>query len=584
MTIKCPVENMVDSYKMGMNQLHSHNMFEDSPTEVLMSYSNFTPRKNAYFTFSEHSDGKLVNFGQRHTMQYVHDMYETFFNTSVDVVEERLVVLLEAHYGGSARNEHGKFLSDVLKLHVLGYLPIEFRCPDEGLRYPIGLPMFTIKNTVDGFGWLVNNLETLVSTLSWPMINTATGVDQFYQQAKYYGEQSTPKEVLDAWLPISNHLFEYRGMFGPEHAARSAACHAIPFIGSDTVPVIPFLQQYYGYNPKEDAPVCVSIRATEHADITRLLSEFRHRGITQDTECEVIKRLAETTTGMFGYVADSENYYRTISEYALRNKEVILSRKDGENGLPAKWVWRPDSARLSPLEVICGLRVATTEYTTDGSTLDETIHLAISDGCWEKPDVYKIDGKFYEVGVVYDSDATVEGHNGYIEIDPLEVKGSLQILWDVFGGNVVNTPAGDMKLINSKVGLLYGEAISQSLQKDIYERMIELGFSVSNLVIGKGSYSNLAGNTRDSFYMSFKQTFSLAKIDGEVVNLEQQKIPLGDASKKSARGLLMVDNDFNLHQGVDEETEKEGMLTILYKDGAFHKEQTICDIKSNYFK
>ena len=576
MTIKCPVEIMVDSYKMGMNQLHNHTMFEDSPTAVLMSYSNFTPRKNAYFTFSEHSDGRLINFGQRHTMQYVHDMYEIFFNTPVEVVRGRLVILLEAHYGGDAYKDHGKFIYDVLNLHQLSFLPIEFRCPDEGIRYPIGLPMFTLKNTVDGFGWLVNNLETLVSTLSWPMINTATSVDQFYQQAKYYGEQSTPKEVLDAWLPISNHLFEYRGMFGPEHAARSAACHAIPFIGSDTVPVIPFLQQYYGYKPKEDAPVCVSIRATEHADITRLLSEFRYRGITEDTECEVIKRLAENTTGMFGYVADSENYYRTISEYALRNKDVILSRKDGDNGLPAKWVWRPDSARLSPLEVICGLRIGNTypdlkeELYLPDTEYGEVVYDRKTELFYEVEDISMVNSFKAEYKLTV--------------VDSLEVKGSLQILWEVFGGDVVDTLEGKMKLINSKVGLLYGEAISQALQKSIYERMIELGFSVSNLVIGKGSYSNLAGNTRDNFYMSFKQTFSLARIDGEIVNLEQQKIPLGDISKKSAKGLLMVDEAFNLHQGVDEETEKQGILTILYKNGTFHKSQTIFDIKENYFK
>tara|TARA_R110000851_G_scaffold193236_1_gene343990 strand:+ start:51 stop:1781 length:1731 start_codon:yes stop_codon:yes gene_type:complete len=576
MTIKCPVEIMVDSYKMGMNQLHNHTMFEDSPTAVLMSYSNFTPRKNAYFTFSEHSDGRLINFGQRHTMQYVHDMYEIFFNTPVEVVRGRLVILLEAHYGGDAYKDHGKFIYDVLNLHQLSFLPIEFRCPDEGIRYPIGLPMFTLKNTVDGFGWLVNNLETLVSTLSWPMINTATSVDQFYQQAKYYGEQSTPKEVLDAWLPISNHLFEYRGMFGPEHAARSAACHAIPFIGSDTVPVIPFLQQYYGYKPKEDAPVCVSIRATEHADITRLLSEFRYRGITEDTECEVIKRLAENTTGMFGYVADSEHYYRAISEYALRNKDVILSRKDGDNGLPAKWVWRPDSARLSPLEVICGLRIGNTypdlkeELYLPDTEYGEVVYDRKTELFYEVEDISMVNSFKAEYKLTV--------------VDSLEVKGSLQILWEVFGGDVVDTLEGKMKLINSKVGLLYGEAISQALQKSIYERMIELGFSVSNLVIGKGSYSNLAGNTRDNFYMSFKQTFSLARIDGEIVNLEQQKIPLGDISKKSAKGLLMVDEAFNLHQGVDEETEKQGILTILYKNGTFHKSQTIFDIKENYFK
>lgn len=574
MSIECPVEMMVDSYKMGMNKLHSHNMFEDSPTEVLMSYSNFTPRKNAYFTFSEFSDGKLVNFGQKQAMQYVHDKYQEFFDTELSVMETRLVEMLECHYGGDAYQDHSKFIDDVKGLHKLGYLPLEFRSIDEGVRYPIGLPLFTLKNTVEGYGWLVNNLETLLSTLVWPMINTATSVDQFYQQAKYYGGLSTPKEVLDLWLPVSNHLFEARGMFGPEHMTRSAACHAIPFIGSDTVSSIPFLKQYYGYNAKEDNPVCISIRATEHADITRLISEFRHRGITEHTEREVIKRLAESTTGMFSYVADSEDYYRTISEYAEYNKETILNRKEGSNGLPAKWVWRPDSARLSPLEVICGYKV-TEEF--------ENITDAYSETGYGEVFYETSSGKYFE-----SKDTSTENsyHQEmvYTEIDPLEVKGSLQILWNVFGGEEVETPVGKMKLLNPKVGLIFGEAISQDLQKRIYQRMIEQGFSVSNLIIGKGSYANLEGNTRDRFYISFKQTFSLAKIDGEIVNLEQQKNPLGDSSKKSAKGLLMVDKDFNLHQGVDEETEKTGILTVLYKDGVFEKEQTIWDIKDNYFK
>lgn len=574
MSIECPVEMMVDSYKMGMNKLHSHNMFEDSPTEVLMSYSNFTPRKNAYFTFSEFSDGKLVNFGQKQAMQYVHDKYQEFFDTELSVMESRLVEMLECHYGGDAYQDHSKFIDDVKGLHKLGYLPLEFRSIDEGVRYPIGLPLFTLKNTVEGYGWLVNNLETLLSTLVWPMINTATSVDQFYQQAKHYGELSTPKEVLDLWLPVSNHLFEARGMFGPEHMTRSAACHAIPFIGSDTVSSIPFLKQYYGYNPKEDSPVCISIRATEHADITRLISEFRHRGITEHTEREVIKRLAESTTGMFSYVADSEDYYRTISEYAEYNKDAILNRKDGSNGLPAKWVWRPDSARLSPLEVICGYRV-TEEWENITDSYSET----------EYGEVFyeTSSGKYFEVKDT-STDNSYHQEMVYTEIDPLEVKGSLQILWDVFGGEEVETPVGKMKLLNPKVGLIFGEAISQDLQKRIYQRMIEQGFSVSNLIIGKGSYANLEGNTRDRFYISFKQTFSLAKIDGKIVNLEQQKNPLGDSSKKSAKGLLMVDEDFNLHQGVDEETEKTGILTVLYKDGVFEKEQTIWDIKDNYFK
>lgn len=527
MGIKLEIEALVDSYKIGMNILHNHEMFKGSPTKVLSSYSNFTARKNAYFTFSEHSDGNLVIYGTRHTFKYIHDLFQVFFATPEDEVFERIVIRLTSHFGGNVVVDHKDYIQDIMGLHTLGYLPLEIRSIDEGTRYPIGLPIFTSKNTLDGYGWLVNNLETLSSNLIYPMINTATIIDQFYQQAKYYTSISAPPEVAAGWLPICVHNFEFRGMMGPEHGMRVGSASCIPFMGSDTIASIDFLTQYYDYNPKTDTPIAVSIRASEHADISRLLSELRYRGISEDTEKTLIGLLADNTTGMFSYVADTENYFRSISEYALANKDKILSREDGSNGLPAKWVWRPDSSKKRPLEVICG-----------------------------------------------DPESSCE----------LERKGSLQILWEVFGGEELDTPSGKMKFLNPKIGLIYGEAISQLHQKEIYERMIEIGFSVTNLVIGKGSYANLQNNTRDLFSMSYKQTFSVAEIDGVVVNLEQQKSPMGDVSKKSARGLLMVDSQFNLHQSCTAEEEQSGLLTLLYKDGKFHKEQSIWDIKGNYFK
>ncbi|APC44462.1 nicotinamide phosphoribosyltransferase [Pseudoalteromonas phage PH357] len=565
-------EWICDSYKIGMNQLHEHNFFEDSPTKVLMSYSNFTPRKKAYFEFSD-DDERLVSYGIRHTVQYIHDLAEEFFSTDKEKVYNRLVVFLTSHYGGDVEVDHKRFLDDIMKLHDLGYLPLEYRAIDEGLKAPIGIPLFTVKNTHPEFSWLINNLETLTSQLYWPMVNTATKIDQFYKQAKHYGEMSTPKEVLDLWLPVCVHNFEARGMFGPEHSSRAGSASCIPFIGSDTVSSIPFAQEYYDYDPTIDPPIAVSIRASEHADITRLLSEFRYRGITEDTELEVIKKLAEHTEGMFSYVADSENYYRTISEYALAAKDYILNRKDGSNGLPAKWVWRPDSSRLRPLEVICGLKVV--EEWDD----IKTCYLTTEDG----EVMYETStGKYFEVKD-NSTDMSWKQEMVFTEIDPLEVKGSLQILWEVFGGEEVDTPVGKMKMLSPKVGLIYGESISQKHQKEIYERMIANGFSVSNLIIGKGSYANLEGNTRDMFSMSFKQTFSLAEIEGKIVNLEQQKTPMGDVSKKSAKGLLMVDENFKLHQEVDEATEQTGVLTLLYKDGVMEKEQSFLDIKEKYF-
>lgn len=572
MSLQLRITSLVDSYKIGMNNLHNHNFFEGSPTKVLKSYSNFTARKNAFFTFSDQSDGKLVVCGTRHTFKYIHDLYEDFFATDWSTVSDRLLEELESHFGGSPVIEHEAFIKDVCSLWALGYLPLEVRAVDEGTRYPIGLPIFTVKNTVEGFGWLVNNIETISSNTFYPMTNAATMIDQFYQQAKYYGEMSTPKEILDFWLPICVHNFEARGMFGTEHSLRVGLSSCIPFIGSDTFGVMGFAKQYYDFDYKL-APIAVSVRASEHADITRLISEFRYRGLKDDTEQYVMAKLAEHTTGIFSYVADSENYWRSISQYALANKEIILNRKDGTNGLPAKFVFRPDSSRLRPLEVICGLEVI-----EEVNTLDEVC------GCTDDGQVVKeaSTGKYYEVSPFSDLISDYAKYK-FTEIPELEVKGSLQILWEIFGGSELDTPAGKMKFINPKVGLIYGEAISQKHQKEIYERMIELGFSVSNLVVGKGSYANLQGNTRDLFSMSFKQTFSLAKIDGEVVNLDQQKTPMGDVSKTSAKGLLMVDEDFNLHQEVSEEQEQTGLLTLLYKDGVFHKKQSIYDIKEKYF-
>lgn len=570
MTIKLRISSLVDSYKIGMNKLHNHNFFEESPTKVLGSYSNFTARKNAYFEFSKQSDGKLVICGTRHTFQYIHDLFQDFFEEDVSKVEEMLIDELAAHFGGDPYQDHIEFINDIKNLHSLGYLPIEVRSIDEGTRYPIGLPIFTVKSTVDGFGWVVNNIETIASNTFYPMTNCATIIDQFYQQAKHYGELSTPKEILDLWLPICVHNFEARGMFGTEHSLRAGLASCIPFIGSDTFGTMRFAEQYYGYDFKLN-PIAVSVRASEHADISRLLAEFRYRGITVDTELEVIKKLAEHTNGIFSYVSDTENYFRTIHDYAKAAKEHILNRKDGSNGLPAKWVWRPDSSAKRPLEVICGdFMVAPDKsgYSWD-LVKDKGYDWALIDGKFHKA---VLDKGYIQTFVEYEYDDV-----------PLEVKGSLNILWEVFGGDEMETSSGVLRFINPKVGLIYGEAISIEHQKEIYERMIETGYSVSNLVIGKGSYANLKGNTRDLFSMSFKQTFSLAEIDGEIVNLEQQKTPMGDQSKKSAKGLLMVDENFNLHQEVSPEKEKEGLLTLLYRDGVMVKQQSIYDIKDKYF-
>lgn len=590
-------DGFTDSYKVGMSQLHSLNVF-GLAVEIVNSYSNFTPRKNAFMQFSDLSDGHIVAYGMRDTFQNVVDMWDrTFFQVDHAKMLKKLKRRTKNHFGSI--NEHKKFLTDMGELHDLGYLPIEVRSIDEGTRYPLGLPLFTVKATVDGYGWLVNFIETLTSGLIWPMTNTATKVEQFYLQAKHYGELSAPQEVVDMWLPICVHEFGMRGYRGPQDQIRTSSAHSLFFIGSDTQGVIDFFEDAYDANSDEEA-IAVSVRASEHADISRMLSLFRHiaskellnveddadiqlpfcgttvsaRDVLERTELYVLWYMVENSTGILSYVSDTENYYRLVNVYAKELKELIESRKAREDGQPAILVFRPDSSRRTPLTVICGYKFAG----------DVAVHRnGGPDSQQIAADEYiTCEGKYY-----------LSENGEFIEITKEEAKGSLISLWNTFGGEEVETKAGLMKLINPAVGLIYGEAISQQHQKEIYERMIEMGFSVTNLLIGKGSYASLENNTRDLFSMTYKQTFSEAVIAGERVSLAQQKTPMGDVSKTSARGLLCVDYidtmahgngspEFILEQDVSEEREKEGCLTLLLRNGTFHKLQTLQGIKDTY--
>lgn len=586
-----PAEALTDSYKVGMSILHELNVFGHL-VSITNSYSNFTPRKNAYMTFCDQSDGHIVVYGTRDTYQTIVAMWDrTFFSVSKNKMMKRLKRRTKNHFGSI--EDHRKFLADMESLHELGYLPLEVRAIDEGTKYPIGLPVFTVKATVPKYGWLVNFTETLSSGLIWPMINTATKVEQFYLQAKYYGELSAPKEVVEQWLPVCVPEFGMRGYRGAQDQIRTSSAHSLFFQGSDTQGVIDFFEQAYDANSDED-PIVVSVRASEHADISRMLSLFRHlaqaaldeceedkrsklhldfagRGVlAQDvldnTELYVLEWFINNSTGIMSYVSDTEHYYRLLNTYAKKLRIDIELRKPREDGQPAIFVFRPDSSRRTPLTVICGYRIV---ESLPASVAFE--HYPITLG---QDECALIDGKYYlnEKGTM-------------IEISKEEAEGSLISLWNTFGGSEVETAAGLMKLINPSVGLIYGEAISQQHQKEIYERMIEMGFSACNVLTGKGSYASLENSTRDLFSMSYKQTFSEANSDGKLVNLEQQKTPMGDQSKKSAKGLLRVsleDGEYVLHQEQTEEQEQTGELTLLLKDGTFYKKQTLTDIKNKY--
>lgn len=318
----------------------------------------------------------------------------------------------------------------------------------------------------------------------------------------------------DFWVSIANHCFAARGMRGDEDAMVSGAGHLLFSTGTDTLWSIDFFEEYYNADSDKEM-IGGSVCAFEHATSTQRIEYF---GSEVAAVRDAIKNIYPT--GIVSYVADSRDYYGFISQGLRELKEHILARTEDELGL-VKFVIRPDSSPKTPLEVICG---------------DDTM-----------------------------------------PIGSPEFQGSLQILWDIFGGTLNEQ---GYRILNPKVGIIYGEAITLDMQTKIYAKMREQGWCVSNVLFGVGSWAFLEDSSRDSYSFAIKGSSSI--VDGE--ELTMQKTPKTAASSKtSARGLLRVEkegDDFVLYDQQTWDQEQQGELKTVFKDGKLVKETSLSEIRN----
>ena len=157
-------------------------------------------------------------------------------------------------------------------------------------------------------------------------------------------------------------------------------------------------------------------------------------------------------------------------------------------------------------------------------------------------------------------------------------KGAIEALWDIFGGTI--TEKG-YKLLDSHIGLIYGDAITMHRAEEIVTRLAAKGFASINAVFGIGSYT-YQYNTRDTFGFALKST--LCVIDGE----EKQifKDPKTDSGmKKSQRGRVAVvsigeDNQLIYIDKLPENHIFNDQLIEVHRDGKLLVEHTFADIRA----
>ena len=143
-----------------------------------------------------------------------------------------------------------------------------------------------------------------------------------------------------------------------------------------------------------------------------------------------------------------------------------------------------------------------------------------------------------------------------------EQKGAIEVLWDLFGGTINEK---DYKVLDSHIGLIYGDSITLERAQEIFRRLEAKRFASSNVTFGIGSYT-YQYNTRDSQGWAMKATY--CEVDGK--GIEIFKEPRTDTSKKSAKGLLRVEkieDNFILHDCQTIEQEKQGELKTVFLNG-----------------
>ena len=296
------------------------------PKGTNLVYSNWTPRKSRIPGIDE-----VVFFGLQYFIKkYMIEEFNTnFFHRPKSEILGKYERRINNYLGPNAvGSDH------IAALHDLGYLPLIIKALPEGVSVPIKVPMFIIYNTKADFFWLTNYFETLLSTTIWMPCNSAT-IAKAYRQIldRFAAETSSDPEFVN-W---QGHDFSMRGMAGLEAALMSAAGHLLSFKGTDTIPAIDFLEQYYNANADLEL-IGGSVAATEHSVMSM--------GTTHG-EQETFKRLITEVypDGIISVVSDTWDLWKVLTEYLPNLKQEVLER----NG---KLVIRPDSG--DPVKIICG--------------------------------------------------------------------------------------------------------------------------------------------------------------------------------------------------------------------------------------
>ena len=497
---------LTDGYKLD------HRRQYPEGTEYV--YSNWTPRSCNYMPDAK--DGIVVFGIQYFIKEYLIKQFkEGFFDLPKHIAVQQFARRVSTFLGPDCTIG----VCHIEKLWDLQYLPIRIAALPEGTLCPIKVPALTFINTLPDFFWLTNYFETLISTTLWLPMTSATSARLAKKELIRHANKTGFGE--DVNLNFLVHDFSMRGMAGIEAAIMSGMGHMTSFCGSETIPAIAALEEYYNADAEREL-IAATIPATEHSVMCA--------GGKED-EFETFKRLITEVypNGYVSIVSDTWDYWKVITEYLPRLKDEILAR-DG------RVVIRPDSG--NPVNIICGYSFDDFENLQEARSLKDEV-----------------------------------GEAGWL--------GTYEMLWNIFGGTVNEK---GYKVLDPHIGIIYGDSIDLAKEKEIYARLEEKGFAATNLVLGYGSFT-YQFKSRDSLGFAMKATWcQINGVEHEIFKDPKTDNGVKKSLKGLIMVGLDENGNLTAYDQVSKEEEKKGYLETVFEDGKLIKDWSLSEIRDNITK
>ncbi len=297
---------MSDYYKQ------SHAAMYPEGTTKIVSY--MTPRKTRI------EQDKMVVMGvSGFCKEILTEMaHETFFNRNKEEVLNEVETLLN-----ETLSPDYDFITKIGDLHDLGYLPIQVECLPEGTLCPMGVPFIRVTNTHKDFAWVVEFIESVMSSYVWYPSLIATIAREY------------KKVVVEAFDETSDgnpnfaiSEFGFRGSENPQSGIMASVGFLTSFHKTATVPANLYINQYY--NGKNCGGGMIS---TEHSvmcsNIFANIEKFNCSKLTAE-RLFLLKLLGTVyPTGNISVVMDSFDYYgmvKSLHEGTLGN---LIRRREG---------------------------------------------------------------------------------------------------------------------------------------------------------------------------------------------------------------------------------------------------------------